>query len=115
LFGEEGQSMKEAALWLLVVVIAGCSGTKSNSGPPFLDGLAVSKESPIEVECRGDISGGFQFSDKDQFRAAYEGMKDAQANGKVYAPGNGPAYDFRYFQSCEVTQSGRSFESWARR
>jgi hypothetical protein len=47
--------MKEAALWLLVVVIAGCSGTKSNSGPPFLDGLAVSKESPIEVKCRGDI------------------------------------------------------------
>jgi len=115
LFGEEGQSLKEAALWLLVVVTAGCSGTKSNSGPPFLDGLAVSKESPIEVKCRGDISGGFQFSDKDQFRAAYEGMKDAQANGKVYAPGNGPAYDFRYFQSCEVTQSGRSFESWARR
>jgi hypothetical protein len=115
LFGEEGQSMKETALWLLVVVIAGCSGTKSNSGPPFLEGLAVSKESPIEVQCRGDISGGFQFSDKDRFRAAYEGMKDAQANGKVYAPGNGPAYDFRYFQSCEVTQSGRSFESWARR
>jgi len=37
--------MKETALWLLVVVIAGCSGTKSNSGPPFLEGLAVSKES----------------------------------------------------------------------
>jgi len=107
--------MKKTALWLLVVVATGCSGAKGNSGPPFLEGLAVSKETPIELKCPGDISGGFQFWDKDKFRAAYEGMKDAQANGKVYAPGNGPAYDFRYFQSCDVTQSGQSFETWARR
>jgi hypothetical protein len=51
--------MKKTALWLLVVVAAGCSGTKSNSGPPFLEGLAVSKETPIEIKCRGDLTGGF--------------------------------------------------------
>jgi hypothetical protein len=107
--------MKQTALWLFVVVAAGCSGPKSNSGPPFLAGLAVSKETPIEIKCRGDISGGFDFWDKDRFRAAYSGMKEAMANGTVYAPGDGPAYDFRYFQTCEVTQSGQSFETWARR
>jgi hypothetical protein len=42
-------------------------------------------------------------------------MKDGMANGKEYAPGHGPVYGFQYFDSCEVTQSGQSFETWARR
>jgi hypothetical protein len=110
--------MKQTALWLLVVVTAGCNGSKSNSGPPFLEGLAVSKETPIELKCQGDQflkAAGYTFSNKDEFRAAYPGMKDAMANGKEYAPGNGPVYAFQFFQTCEVTQSGRSFETWARR
>lgn len=110
--------MKETALWLFVLVAAGCSGPKSNSGPPFLEGLAVSKETPIEVKCRGDQlmkEGTYTFSNKDEFRAVYSGMKDAMANGKEYAPGNGPVYSFQYFGTCEVTQNGRSFETWARR
>jgi len=111
--------MKETALWLLVVVAAGCSGAKSNSGPPFLEGLAVNKETPIELKCRGNDpflkAGAYTFSNKDEFRAAYSVLKDAQANGKEYAPGNGPVYNFQYFDTCEVTQSGQSFETWARR
>jgi hypothetical protein len=108
--------MKQTALWLLVVVAAGCNGAKS--GPPFLEGLAVSKETPIILTCRGDQflrEGAYTFSSKDEFREAYSGMKDAMANGKEYAPGNGPVYTFQYFQTCEVTQGGRSFETWARR
>jgi hypothetical protein len=110
--------MKKTALWLLVVVAAGCNGPKTDSGPPFLEGLTVNEATPIEVKCQGDQiikSGTYPFSNKDKFRAAYSGLKDALENSKVYAPGTGLAYDFRYFQSCDVTQSGRSFETWTRR
>jgi hypothetical protein len=110
--------MKETALWLFVIVAAGCSGPKSKGGPPFLEGLAVNEETPIELKCRGDQflkAGDYKFSNKDEFRAEYSSLKDAQANGKEYAPGNGPVYNFQYFDTCEVTQSGQSFETWTRR
>jgi len=109
--------MKETALWLLLVFAAGCSGAKS-SGPAFLEGLAVSKETPIELKCRGNQflkEESYTFSNKDEFRAAYPGMKDAQANGKEYAPGTGPVFPFQLLDTCEVTQSGRTLETWARR
>jgi hypothetical protein len=110
--------MKETALWLLVVVAAGCSGGKSNGGPPFLEGLAVNGETPIVVQCRGNQllkEAAYTFSNKDEFRAEYSSMKDGMANGKEYAPGNGPVYNFQYFDACEVTQGGRIFETWVRR
>jgi hypothetical protein len=110
--------MKQTALWLLVVVAAGCSGPKSNSGPPFLEGLAVSKETPIELKCRGNqivSAADYTFSNKDEFQAAYPSLKEAQANGKEYAPGTGYVYDFRLFQTCEVAQGSRTFETWTRR
>jgi hypothetical protein len=110
--------MKETALWLFVAVLAGCSGGKSNNGPPLLEGLAVNKETPIELKCRGDQlvnAADYTFSSKDEFRTAYAGMKDALENSKTYAPGTGYVYDLRLFQTCEVTQSGRSLETWVRR
>jgi hypothetical protein len=55
--------MKESALWLFVVVAAGCSGPKSNGGPPFLEGLAVNGGTPIVVKCQGNrVSGTYTFS-----------------------------------------------------
>lgn len=110
--------MKKTALWLFLIVAAGCSGAKSKSGPPFLEGLAVNGGTPIEVKCRGNQfikTAAYTFSSKDEFRAAYPGMRDALENGKEYAPGNGPVYDFRMIETCEVTQSGQSFETWVRR
>jgi len=104
------------ALSLSVVMAGGCSEPKSNSGPPYLEGLAVSKDTPIELKCRGNpISATYTFSTEDEFRAVYSGMKDAMANGKEYAPGNGPVYAFQFFGTCEIAQSGRSLETWARR
>jgi hypothetical protein len=103
-------------LSLSVVIAAGCSGPKSNSGPPYLEGLAVSKETQLVIKCRGTgISATYPFSNKDEFRAEYSSMRDGMANGKEYAPGNGPVYNFQYFDTCEVTQSGQSFETWTRR
>jgi hypothetical protein len=104
------------ALCLSVVIAAGCSGSKSSSGPPYLAGLAVSKQTPIELKCRGTpISATYTFSTEDEFRAVYSGMKDAMANGKEYAPGNGPVYAFQFFENCQIAQGGRDLETWARR
>jgi hypothetical protein len=109
--------MKGTALWLSVVVLAGCSGGKSNSGPAFLEGLTVNKETPLDLKCRGHQvinAADYTFLTKDEFRAAYPGMKDAFKNSQEYAPGNGPVYDFRLFETCDVTQGGQSLETWAR-
>lgn len=113
--------MKEIALLLSVVVAAGC-GAKSSSqgstgGPPFLEGLTVNNETPIELNCRGNQALEAQdmpFSNKDQFRAAYPGMKDALEKGKEYATGFGPVLNGQLLGTCEVTQSGRTLETWVR-
>ena len=104
------------ALGLFAVIAAGCSGPKGNSGPPFLEGLAVNGGTPLVLKCQGHpISADYTFSNKDEFRAEYSALKDGMANGKEYAPGNGPVYTFQFFNTCDVTQSGQSFETWARR
>jgi hypothetical protein len=113
--------VKEIALLLSVVVAAGC-GAKSSSqgstgGPPFLEGLTVNNETPIELNCRGNQALEAQdmpFSNKDQFRAAYPGMKDALEKGKEYATGFGPVLNGQLLGTCEVTQSGRTLETWVR-
>jgi hypothetical protein len=114
--------VKEIALLLSVVVAAGCGGSKSSSqgstgGPPFLEGLTVNNETPIELNCRGNQALEAQdmpFSNKDQFRAAYPGMKDALEKGKEYATGFGPVLNGQLLETCQVTQSGRTLETWVR-
>jgi hypothetical protein len=110
------------ALLLSVVVAAGCGGAKSSSqgstgGPPFLEGLTVNNETPIELNCRGNQALEAQnmpFSNKDQFRAAYQGMKDALEKGKEYETGFGPVLNGQLLETCEVTQGGRTLETWVR-
>jgi hypothetical protein len=96
--------MKKTALWLLVVVASGCSGPKGNSGPPFLEGLAVNGGTPLVLKCQGHpISADYTFSNKDEFRAEYSALKDGMANGKEYAPGNGSVYTFQFFNAQNQT------------